>query len=349
MLKKSLLLSALVFALVFGMSAALADGTAGGQSDPLVTKSYVDGVYHDEVLAGPLENLSDTMMSLQYKIGQASAGSAAGVSVRTAAKNGIVRVMNGSSLILLSGSGTLADGYGTLIDLTAGETVPVGSALHSGHRYLAADGTLSVVSLAESSQLALYGSTTYGGTAKLPFTDVAENAWFYSDVLYAVDRSLISGRSAETFAPDDGLTIAEAVKLAACIHQLHNTGSVTLKNGASSWYSTYVDYAKQNGILDRDSADYGAKITRSEFVKIFYNALPESEYAAKNSVADDAIPDVRMADANAKQIYAFYRAGILIGSTNGVFNPTQNIRRSEVAAIMTRMFDPTARKSITLG
>lgn len=347
MLKKTLFLSVLVLALVFGMSAALADGTVGGQSDPLVTKSYVDGVYHDDVLAGPLENLSDTMMSLQYKIGQ-SGTAAAGVTVRPAAKSGIVRVLDGSSLVLLSGSGTLADGYGTLIDLTDGKTVPVGSAISSGHRYLAADGTLSVISLAEPSQLALYGSTSYGGTAKLSFTDVAENAWYYSDVRYAVDRALISGRSAETFAPDDGLTVAEAVKLAACIHQLHSTGSVTLKNGGTVWYSTYVDYAKQNGILEKDYADYAAKITRSAFVNLFYAALPESEYAQINTVSDNAIPDVKMSDENAKEIYTFYRAGILIGSTNGVFNPAQNIKRSEVAAIMTRMFDSTARKSITL-
>ena len=99
----------------------------------------------------------------------------------------------------------------------------------------------------------------------------------------------------------------------------------------------------------RTYPNYNAKITRSEFVKVFYNALPASEYAQINSVADNAIPDVKMSDANAKQIYGFYRAGILIGSANGVFNPVQNIKRSEVAAIMTRMFDPTARKTITLS
>lgn len=348
MLKKTLLLSALVFMLVFGMTAALADGTAGGQSDPLVTKSYVDGSYHNDILAGPLENLSDTMMALQYKISQASPGSASGVVVKSAAKNGIVRLVDGSSLVLLSGSGTLTDGYGTLIDLTAGKTVSLGETVSSGHRYLAAGSTMSILSLREPSSLALYGSSSYGGTAKLSFTDVAESAWYYNDVLYAVDRSLISGRSAEVYSPDDGLTIAEAVKLAACMNQLYSSGSVTLTNGGSVWYQSYVDYAKQNEILSGDYPDYNAKITRTQFVQIFYRALPEIEYVEINSVADDAIPDVKAADANASEIYAFYRAGILTGSEGGTFQPTQNIRRSEVAAIMTRMFDKTARKTITL-
>ena len=347
MQKKGIVLTAAVLALIFGTGAAMAEDV-GGQNDPLVTKSYLDTTYHDEVLAGPLENLSDTMMALDYKISQTTS-SASGVSVRQAAKSGVVRLVDGSGLVLLSGSGKLADGYGTLIDLTAGTTVPTGGALTAGHRYLAAGSTMSILSLAEPSRLALYGSTSYGGTANLSFTDVAENAWYYGDVRSAVEKSLISGRSAEIYAPDEGLTIAEAVKLAACMNQLHSAGSVTLQNSSGVWYRSYVDYAKQNGILTADYADYGAKITRSEFVKIFYHALPESEYTAKNTVADNAIPDVKAGDANAKEIYAFYRAGILTGSESGVFNPSQNIKRSEVAAILSRMFDASARKAITLN
>ena len=350
MFKKKTLLIIPALLLVLTAGAALADGTTGGQSDPLITKSYADGTFHDTVLAGPLENLSDTMMALSYKLSQ-SAGSGEGVAVRQAAKNGVVRLTDGSGLVLLSGSAKLSEGYGTLIDLSAGTTVPVGGTLAGGHRYLAAESTMSILSLNAPSTLALYGSTSYGGTAKLPFTDVPENAWFYTDVLNAVDRSLISGRSAELYAPDDGLTIAEAIKLAACMNQLRETGSVTLQSSGSGsdWYQSYVDYAAKKGITDGTYPDYKAKITRSEFVKIFYNALPASEYEQINSVADNAIPDVKTSDANAKQIYGFYRAGILIGSANGVFNPVQNIKRSEVAAIMTRMFDPTARKTITLS
>ena len=36
--------------------------------------------------------------------------------------------------------------------------------------------------------------------------------------------------------------------------------------------------------------------------------------AAINAVADNAIPDVKSDDASAKEIYTFYRAGILTGS-----------------------------------
>ena len=40
----------------------------------------------------------------------------------------------------------------------------------------------------------------------------------------------------------------------------------------------------------------------------------------------------------------FYRAGILSGvDAKGTFNPSDNIKRSEVAAILIRMMDKTAR------
>jgi hypothetical protein len=66
-------------------------------------------------------------------------------------------------------------------------------------------------------------------------------------------------------------------------------------------------------------------------------------------VADNAIPDVKMGDKYADEIYEFYRAGILTGNdAAGTFAPDSNIKRSEVAAILIRMFDVSARQSVTL-
>lgn len=133
------------------------------------------------------------------------------------------------------------------------------------------------------------------------------------------------------------------------MHQLHHDGAVTLTNGNPYWYSSYVQYTLDNGIIDSAYPNYNAQVTRRDFVHIFYHALPISEYALKNSVADNAIPDVKSTDTYSAEIYRFYRAGILVGSdAKGTFNPASNIMRSEVAAILTRMFDEAARKSVTL-
>ena len=185
---------------------------------------------------------------------------------------------------------------------------------------------------------------------KFPFNDVEKDAWYRKDVETAHKNGLVNGKSDTMFYPDDNMTYAEAVKLACAMHQLYHDKKVTLTAGSSVWYSTYLSYALEMGIIESDlTAVADEKITRSDFVKIFYAALPASEYAVINEVANNAIPDVSLSAKSAKEIYAFYRAGILVGSDNeGTFKPESNIVRSEVAAILTRMFDGSARKTITL-
>lgn len=185
--------------------------------------------------------------------------------------------------------------------------------------------------------------------APVPFEDVPANAWYYQDVQTAYSTGLINGRSGTSFAPDANLTYAEAVKLAACMNQKYTTGSISLTNGSDNWYSTYVDYAKATRIISKDYI-WNAIATRAGYVEIFAHALPDAALTQKNAVADNAIPDVTITHPQAVEIYKLYRAGILAGNdSKGTFYPNSNIRRSEVAAILTRMMDSSARKSLSLG
>ena len=186
--------------------------------------------------------------------------------------------------------------------------------------------------------------------ADLPFTDVPQNQWYYNDVVKAYETGLINGKTPTTFEPDQNMTYAEAVKLAACMNQRYTAGSVTLENG-SPWYQTYVDYCKENGVLSKDY-NWNDKATRAGYAEIFAKALPASALPARNNVVDDAIPDVTSSAPQADAIYTLYRAGIVQGSTidgvNNSFNPNGNIKRSEVAAILTRMMDENARLSLSM-
>ena len=181
----------------------------------------------------------------------------------------------------------------------------------------------------------------------LPFTDVPESAWYYNDVRLAYRTGLVNGKTATAYQPDDPMTCAEAVKLAACMHQKYTTGSVTLTSG-DPWYRSYADYARDNGIISRDYP-WNTNISRADYVEIFARALPEEAFSPRNSIGDDSIPDVKLSHPQAASIYKLYRAGILLGSDEaGTFRPDSSIRRSEVAAILTRMMNPDARGDLTL-
>ena len=186
-----------------------------------------------------------------------------------------------------------------------------------------------------------------------PFTDVSRSSWYYDSVRAAWEKDLIDGVTRTLYKPDDTLTVAQAIKLSAALHQmLNNSGKVTLRNGSPYWYSSYVSYAVNNGIIEKMYLDYtpaqmNTPVKRNEFVHIFYGAM--SDYRQINTVADNKIPDVITTDTYALEIYTFYRAGILTGSDkNGTFYPTNDIKRSEVAAILSRMYDKTARKTVSL-
>ena len=185
------------------------------------------------------------------------------------------------------------------------------------------------------------------------FTDVKTGDWFYNNVKNAYAMGLIEGKTTATFNPNDNMTYAEAVTLAARMNQLYYSGKVTLSNSTTgNWYSSYESYAISKGIISSALGNKAnTKITRKDYVDIFYNALPASAYTVRNTVS--SIPDLANNTANAK-VYAFYRAGILTGyantpgKTNGAFGPNDNIKRSEVATILIRMMDSGTRVYFTM-
>lgn len=197
------------------------------------------------------------------------------------------------------------------------------------------------------------GSTRQDSSDTLPFRDVSKSSWYYNSVKLAWEKRLISGITATQYKPDGTLSVAQAIKLAAVLYQSHTEGSVRLTNGAPHWYDSYVRYAVDNSLLDKAYLSYtdkqmNAPIQRREFVHIFFRAA--DDLSACNVIADGKIPDVSMTSQYAAEIYTFYRAGILSGSDSaGTFYPESNIRRSEVAAILVRLFDSSARLKLSLS
>ncbi len=181
------------------------------------------------------------------------------------------------------------------------------------------------------------------------FTDVTPSHWFYGDVKRSYELNLIDGRTQSAYVPYANLTLAEAVKLAACLHSIYYTGEVTLTNG-DPWYRPYADYALEYGIIEKDYPNYFANATRAQFAEIFGNALPNDALKKINEVPNGSIPDVSLSSSYADEVYKLYRAGILTGNdSEGTFTPNANIDRSQMAAITARMADESLRKTVSLS
>lgn len=169
------------------------------------------------------------------------------------------------------------------------------------------------------------------------FSDVNESDWFYDNVKTAYELGLMVGNNG-MFAPLDSISVAEVVIIAARLRSIY-IGEGYVFSGDETWYSPMVDYAIAQGIIQEgDFADYTAPATRAQFSYIFSGALPSGALEEMNTVEDNSLPDVKMDDKYADNIYFLYRTGILSGRDgNGTFSPSSTITRAEAAAIASRI------------
>lgn len=184
---------------------------------------------------------------------------------------------------------------------------------------------------------------TYDGQ----FTDV--HGWYADYVADGYALGLFAGTGDTTFSPDSSVTVGEAVKLTACLHSIYETGAADFIQG-DPWWRVYADYCLEQGLISADYSDYSNAISRAQFAVLLSAALPDEALSVMNELDDGAIPDVRLSDDCGEAVYKLYRAGVLTGSdSEGTFHPATNLRRSEMAAITSRMVHVTERKTVSIG
>ena len=181
------------------------------------------------------------------------------------------------------------------------------------------------------------------------FPDVTTGHWYYYNVKASYEMGLMLGKTVNgktVFAAADSVSIAETIALAARIHSIYHTGSAGFVQGAP-WYQVYVDYAVANGIIEAgEYSNYTAKATRAQFSTIMAASVPESALQPINDVDAGEVHDLPHDTAYAKTAYLLYNAGIITGTDSyGTFKANAAIRRDEAVTIVTRIVDPSLRKS----
>lgn len=343
-MKKRLLILLLGAALLTPLCAASA--AAGDPDDPLISLSYVDDTFLPRAKAAISDAAEKTLAARE-------AGTAEGTRISVLAPGEGLLLSEGQQLTVAAGEVKLHTASGEAVNVTAGALAENGT-LAAGTRVIVCEDAVLYADAVEEALLKVSAAAeeTEDGC---PFRDVGRAGWYHGDVAGAYRRGLVNGVTPTLYEPSGLLTVAQCVKLCACMRQLWETGAVTLENSAAGlWYESYIDYAFEQELLDADYPDYDAAIDRAEFVRLFYRALPASAYGQLNDIPDGAIPDVVAGNAAADEIYAFYRAGILTGYTDTpgyeerAFGPEGTITRAEMATIMNRMFDETARVEFTI-
>lgn len=182
------------------------------------------------------------------------------------------------------------------------------------------------------------------------FADVQPTDWYYDNVAALYALGLTDGQgSTDYFVPAADITIAEAVTMAARLRSLYMYGDSEEGPAAydgSNWYAPYTAYAKAMGIIGEEfDGLYTQPASRAQVAHILANTLPASLLEPINEQAVTVgyasrryISDVDAYTPYQQDILTLYRWGILSGADGtGSFLPGETIRRSEIAAMITRM------------
>jgi hypothetical protein len=174
---------------------------------------------------------------------------------------------------------------------------------------------------------------------EIPFTDVTRDAWYYPYVVTAYEFGIMNGKSETIFDPNENMTLAEAAKIAACVHLYINGDSeYQFETNTEEWYRPYVDYCYEKGIIDKRIVfEWDKNATRAEMAYLFSRA-DDGYFVPNEDVPLSDIPDVDENTAFALNILALYRRGIATGSNEYYyFYPDAFLKRSEAATIVSRI------------
>lgn len=184
---------------------------------------------------------------------------------------------------------------------------------------------------------------------KLPFTDVAEGAWYYDAVAYAYDNGLMGGTSASTFAP--GTTTSRAM-LATLLYRLEGEPAVTGASftdvAAGQWYSDAVAWAAAEGIVNGvgDGSVFAPNdtITREQMAVMLYRYAQYKGYDVTGSADLSGYTDAGSISSWAEYAMAWaVDAGLISGTGAAILSPQGSASRAEIATILMRFCESVVK------
>lgn len=183
------------------------------------------------------------------------------------------------------------------------------------------------------------------------FDDVSPRDWFSLWVDLAYNLSLMQGVGENRFGPDQTLTVAEALKLAAFMESQATGDTFHLQPVTGTpWYKSSVTYCEASGVINAgEFTNLERPVTRAEMAYIFSRTTLGRSIPEINSLSrvKAAVPDVRTGDYAANAIFGLYAKGILTGSDGDLtFRPNDSLTRAEAAAIVSRMARAEQRISL---
>ena len=172
------------------------------------------------------------------------------------------------------------------------------------------------------------------------FIDVAPNAWYKDAVQYAYDNGLMTGVSANEFAPDATTTRGMIVSMLARLEGVESANDAGFADVEGEWYATAVNWAASVGVVngyEDNTFRPNDAISREQLAAILMNyaAYKGEDVSARASL--DAYSDAENVSTWATDTMSWAVAeGYITGMTADTLQPQGSATRAQVAAILER-------------
>ena len=155
-----------------------------------------------------------------------------------------------------------------------------------------------------------------------PFKDVKVSSWFGKYVIDLYNDGIINGTSATTYAPNDTLTWAAALKLLLVSHGDLKAADAT----GADWSKNTIAKAAELGLVAAD-LDGAKAISRLEFCQV----------AAKLNKLAESKTESKFTDCTDGYVMALVDAKVINGMTETTFEPSATLTRAQIAKIIDQL------------
>ena len=152
-----------------------------------------------------------------------------------------------------------------------------------------------------------------------PFKDVKTTAWYFDPMIHLYESGIINGTSDTTYAPNDTLTWAAALKLLLVSHGDLKAADAT----GADWSKNAIAKAAELGLVAAD-LDGTKAISRLEFCQV----------AAKLNKLAESKTESKFTDCTDGYVMALVDAKVISGMTETTFEPAVSLTRAQIAKIL---------------
>lgn len=175
-----------------------------------------------------------------------------------------------------------------------------------------------------------------------PFTDVAEDAWYYDYVNFVWEEAFMNGVSENQFAPSETLSRAMVVTV---LHRIAGELEVVAEHGftdvlADRWYTDAIAWAYEMGIvqgLGDGTFAPNRNVSREELATMLFRYANTVDPDTNVGAWAQEFADVGEISTWAKEALQWANGnGFIRGVSEDLINPRGTATRAEKAAIITR-------------